>query len=88
MDDAKKDRVLVILQQDLEKAINYLHRYAYALGIQRGGILWDEIEALSAKYNMGPYVPPTDYSYNELTAPTIRAVIEGTPTKKELDAGD
>jgi hypothetical protein len=88
MDDVKKDRVLVTLQQDLEKSINYLKRYAYALGIQRGGILWDELQGLLTKYNMREYIPPTGYSYEELIAPTIRPVIEGTPTKKELDSGD
>lgn len=68
-DDQRKERLLVILQEDLEKAINTLTRYAQALGIQQGGILYDQVQDLRTKYKMGDYIAPTSHDMRATLEP-------------------
>lgn len=76
LSEEKRDKVMLILMQDLEDCINMLKRYAYALGIQPGGILYEQVQALARKYKMGDYRPPADYSYEELVKPEIKQLLE------------
>jgi hypothetical protein len=72
----------------LEKTINMLKRYAYALGIQEGGILYEEVMGLARKYKMGDYEPPTGYSYDELTRPDVSIPLPAVPEQKQISAGE
>lgn len=86
VDVSDKARVMSILMDDLEHSINLLTRFAYALGIQEGGDLYDEVQKLRTKYKMGAYRPPTEYSYAELVTPDLSSnIIEGTETPKEIN---
>ncbi len=83
-----RDKELIeILKNDLERAINLSKCYAYALGIQEGGPLYDELQGLMTKYKMGDYAGPSGYSLHDLVTPDLSSnILEGTETPKELEA--
>jgi hypothetical protein len=51
-DDKDPQRLLVILQKDLETALNLASRLIWSLGAQPGGGLYDSVNALMRKYGM------------------------------------
>lgn len=51
-DGKDQTRLLVILQKDLETALNLCNRLIYAVGAQPGGTLYESVNALMIKYNM------------------------------------
>lgn len=82
-DQTKAQAVMTILQMDLETALNMVRRFAFALGVQPGGDLYDEIQALLTKYKMF-YQAPKDYSYEENVRPTL----DVAGTRKALPEGE
>lgn len=61
-----KENLLVVLQEDLELAINLVLRFARALGVQAGGSLYEEIQAIANKYKMSYEAPTSNNLYRNL----------------------
>lgn len=59
-----KDELLVILQRDMETALNLTNRLLYASGAQPGGEFYEGIAALLRKYGMSPTPAPASGPLN------------------------
>jgi hypothetical protein len=91
-DEDRNRRLLVILQQDLEHSINLLLRFAYALGVQPGGELYNELQGLARKYGMD-YRAPKEYSAAELIDPVSHGEGSALPAMfgerpRQIESGD
>lgn len=87
LDPEKTDKVLEIMVNDMEAALNLLVRISFLLGIQPQGELYENIKRLVEKYGMVMHTQ-TEYSYENLVAPDVTPALAAAPGQPQLLAGE
>jgi hypothetical protein len=84
-EDKNPTRLLVILQKDLETALNLCSRLIYAVGAQPGGTLYESVNALMAKYNM---VLTPNKGLNDIRSPYVEVAEHAGEGVQDVDIPD
>jgi hypothetical protein len=89
-DEERQTRLLVILQEDLERAINMALRFAGALGIQPSGpgTLYAEIQEFAQKYGMYYRAPDSAHNVVRNLFPGVPEAIDPPEKILELPSGE
>lgn len=65
LEAASDESLIPILTADLEKALNFMMRFAQSLGMQAQGPLYDEMQSLLSKYKMTYHAPTREQIIRE-----------------------
>jgi chromosome segregation ATPase len=88
--EARQTRLLVVLQEDLERAMNMMLRFAAALGIQRSGpgTLYAEIQEFANKYGMYYRAPDSAHDVVRNLFPDAPEAIGPPKETPQLTSGE